>query len=289
MSRSSLLWPVPLVLLACTFLLAQPGPPGQRAFLGVAVKPATDSGDGVAIEEVMPDSPAAKAGLKQGDVVTKLDGKDVPDVSDFLRAVGARKPGDALEVQLRRGDKEQTLKATLGQRPAPGGPAAPLPMLPGDLKELIRPAFLGVQVEDLTPELRKQLKVKAEVGAVVKEVAPNSPAAAAGLQRDDVITAVDGQAVKDPADLRAAVQKAGSGKDIMLHIQRGSEQKDVRASLKAGPGLGGVLPRAPDGKAPFDIESLWDQTGKVRQLERRIEALEKRLNALEKHEAPPKK
>ncbi len=134
-------------------------------------------------------------------------------------------------------------------------------------------------MESLTPELRKQLNVKAEAGAVVMEVLPNTPAAQAGLKRDDVITQVNGQAVKDPGDLRAAVQKAGAGKDVTLHLLRGSNEKEIKVALKTGPGIGGIFPDFPDVGVPaLDIGGQ----AKIRELERRIQELEQRLNALEK-------
>src|SRR5579864_2438003 len=116
MFRSALTWPVPLMLGLCTFILAQPAQPTERPMLGVAVTPATENGEGVQIQQVTPNSPAAKAGLKQGDVVTKFEGKDVADVTDFLRDVGAKKPGQQVTLRVRRGNEELTIKATLGKR-----------------------------------------------------------------------------------------------------------------------------------------------------------------------------
>lgn len=285
MSRSALMWPVPVVLGLCAFILAQPPSPGPRPLLGVAVTPADDNGEGVQVREVLSDSPAAKAGFKDGDVITKVNGKAVTDVTEFLRAVGSKKPGDKLAVEVRRDGKDMTLKATLGNADAGGAPPVQLP----EVKELGRPAFLGVQVEDLTPELRKQLNVKTQAGAVVEEVVPNSPAAKAGLQRDDVIVAANGQTVSNPVDLRAAVQKAGAGKEIALRYERGGEMKTAKATLKGGGVPGGIVPSGEFGKMPFDIESFWDQSGKMRKLEQRVDMLEKRVRELEKQVAGQKK
>ena len=269
---------MPLLFGLCAFILAQPAQPAARPWLGVAVVPAdVMSAEGVQIREVTPDSPAARAGLKEGDVVVKVGGKTVADVPEFLRAVGSRKPGEVLALDVQRGGKDMTVKATLGQRPA--GEVAGQP----NLKELTKPAFLGVQVQELTPELRKQLKVKAQTGAVVAEVIPNSPAAKAGLQTDDVITGVNNKTVKSAADLRGMVQQAGAGKEVTLHIERGGEQKDVKASLRSGPVLfDGIRPAAPDGRLPFDIESMWDDSGRVQKLQQRVDMLEKRVRELEK-------
>jgi S1-C subfamily serine protease len=287
MSRSWFLPPVSFALVLLGALAAQPGqesPP--RGFLGIGVAPEPQTDKGILVQDVTPNSPAAKAGLKSGDVIVKWNGKPVPEVKEFLRGIAAQKPGDKVELQVLRDGKEQTLTATLAERPAAGGvpPIAP-PGIGGGAPGLRRPAYLGVGVEALTPELTKKLGVKAESGVVVTEVLPKSPAAKAGLQTDDVITAVDAQPVRDPDDLRTAVRQAGAGKDITLKIVRGKEEKTVKASLQEGPG--GFAP-LPDGRFP-EIEPLLDQSAKIRDLERRIEELRKRLEALEKQQGPPNK
>ncbi len=281
MSRSALIWPLPLVLGFCAFVLAQPAQPAPRPLLGVAVTPANENGEGVQVQQVTSNSPAAKAGLKPGNVITKVNGKDVPDVTDFLRDIGAKKPGQQVTLAVRRGNQEMTIKATLGQRPAEESGTGERPLTLPPLKELGRQsAFLGVQVEELTPALRKQLGVKAEHGAVVAEVVPNSPAAKAGLQREDVIVSANGQAVKTPAELRSAVQKAGTGKQITLRYQRGGETKEATAKLQGG--FGGLIPRLRDGIAPLDMESLWDQSAQIHKLQQRVDSLEKQVRSLEK-------
>src|SRR5207244_2180761 len=98
----------------------------------------------------------------------------------------------------------------------------------------------GVQMQDLTPELKDRLKVQADAGAVVTDVVPDSPAAKAGLKRDDVITAVDSRPVKNPMDLQGAIQTAGAGKEITLQVARGNEKLSVKATPREGvPGAPG--------------------------------------------------
>src|SRR5882724_4227738 len=93
-----------LALSLCQALTAQPAKddPAPRGFLGVAVGPATDKDDGVVIQEVIPNSPAAKAGLKNGDVMLKFNGQPVKNVEEFLHGVAARKPGEKINLQVRR-------------------------------------------------------------------------------------------------------------------------------------------------------------------------------------------
>jgi len=85
-------------------------------YLGVALEPA--SGAGVRITQVMPNTPAAKAGLKIGDVVVSVSSAAVNDPEQFQLEMGKRKPGDAVALQVRRSDEELTIDATLQQRPA---------------------------------------------------------------------------------------------------------------------------------------------------------------------------
>jgi len=182
MFRSAQLLSVVLLLGASAVLVGQPTPGGKaRPYLGIAVGPNEDTGDGVTVREVAPNSPAAKAGFKEGDIVFKLDSKDVTDVAEFLRDIGSHKPGEKVSIQVQRDGKDQTITATLGERTGAGSGKGPVPIPPGlkgDPKDLIRPsAFLGVGVEPLTEERRKELGVKAEVGVVVTDVIKDSPAA----------------------------------------------------------------------------------------------------------------
>ena len=110
---------------------------------------------------------------------------------------------------------------------------------------------------------------------------PNSPAARAGLKRDDVITAVDERPVKAPADLSDAVQKAGPGKEVALRVVRGKEKLTIKATLREG--AFGYFLTPGEGRFPtVDVESIFDQGRRIRELEHRVAELEKRLRALEK-------
>jgi len=272
-----------VALSICPTLAGQPATDNaqKHAYLGVGVAPATDKSDSVLIQEIAPGSPAAQAGLKNGDTVVKLNGQNVRGVQEFIDSIAAKKPGDKVSIQVRRDGKEQTLSATLADRPAqerliPGQPG-------GEILGRM-PAFLGVRVEALNADRIKKLNVKGDMGVAVVDVVPNSPAAKAGLQRDDVILAVDGQAVKNPQDLRNDVQRAGTGKDVTVRIQRGAEEKMLHALLQDGPVA--MLPWHDGGHFPStDVESLWDHHGQMMEMQRRIDALERRLNELEKKQS----
>jgi S1-C subfamily serine protease len=259
---------------------AQAQPPARppRVALGVMVEPTRDADRaGLVVRQVEPDSPAAKAGLRAGDTITKVEDKEVKDFEGLVNTLARHKPGDSLTFQVLRDGKEQDLKVTLGERPA---------LLPGPRSEPAerRAAFLGVQTQRLTPELRDRLGLGADAGVIVTDVVANTPAAKAGLKPDDVITAVDGKNITDPAQLREAIQRAGAGKQVTLSLVRGKEKQEVKAELQEAPsdvGLGPrpmPLPGFPPGEFPGPA---FDGQRHVQRLERRIEELEKRVRELE--------
>jgi serine protease Do len=249
-----------------------------RPYLGVAITPAEN---GVAVREVTPDSPAAKAGLKSGDQIRKVDDADVKDPDNFLQTVASKKPGDKLSLHVTRDGQEQTITVTLGERPAtprtpPGGPP---PQLWGP-ESGQRPAFLGVQTQPLTPDVSKRLDITTK-GVLVTEVLPKSPAANAGLKTDDVITAIDNNPIEDPGQLREAVQRVGPGKDAAIQVTRGKENLNLTVKLGEAPTGGFPMPGS-DRFPSMDFGSLMDAGRKIQQLERRIDELEKRIKELEK-------
>jgi serine protease Do len=246
---------------AALLVVGQPPVAPARPYLGILGEPAPAGAaqPGVFAREVDPGSPADKAGLKVGDEITKVGDKEVKDFDDLVNTLAKHKPGDKLAFHVLREGKERDLTVTLGERQPPraGRPVR------------IRPtAFLGVRTELLTPAEKTRLGVTADEGAVVMEVVPGSPAAQAGLQRDDVITTVNGKPVTDPMALRAAVSDAGAGKEVTLKVLRGRESKEIKAKLEESPADVLAPPAFEDGNP-------------LRRLERRLDRLEKRVQELE--------
>jgi putative serine protease PepD len=110
---------VPIDLAATSAAAIVQGKPIQTAYLGVTPSLTTTGGqDGALIQEVAPDSPAAQAGLRPGDLVTSIDGQAVPNYSEMVASIRAHKPGDKVTLNVSRGGNETTITATLTQRPA---------------------------------------------------------------------------------------------------------------------------------------------------------------------------
>jgi C-terminal processing protease CtpA/Prc len=266
---------------------------GMHPYLGVAVSPTPGDSEeqGVMVREVDPGSPAARAGLMKGDVITRVNGREVENPHALVDVLARHRPGESVTFHVMRGDREQKLPVTLGER------RQAFSREPGDRAEEGNAgtqkgmAFLGVEavgMDELTPRFKQRMGITHEEGAVVLEVMPDSPAAKAGVRHGDVITEVNGQKVEDSGQLREAVRKAGVGKQVRLEVMRGSQKKELDARLEEAPvegfrmlPLGGVLREGTTPLPGTGVESRRAQR-EIERLQRRIERLEQRLNELEK-------
>jgi S1-C subfamily serine protease len=267
---------------------AQPPRP-PRAALGVMVAPAPEGAEkpGLLVGDVPPTSPAAQAGIRRGDLIVKAGDRDVRNMADIMAVLAQHQPGDKVEVKVIRDGQEKNLSVTLGDRFASLPPSSEGPSRPQ------APAVLGIQTQNLTPGLKNQLGVKADHGVLVAEVGPNTPAAKAGLQQEDVITAVNGKKVANAEELREAIRQAGVGKKVSVSAERAKEQKEFTVQLEAAP-AGGLLERQPlppfrqDGPFPgpgFPGGVFLDQN-RMEQLEKQVRDLENRVRELEKRQTP---
>jgi serine protease Do len=171
---------------------------------------------GALVSQVTPDSPAAKAGLKSGDVVDQLNGHKVVDSSLLQIAVSQRKPGDKVELGILRNGQPMTLSATVGEYHKPGTEVAENE---SDGRGAGNTGKLGLAFDDLNADTRQQLNAPADLhGAVVANVRPGSPAEDAGLQPGDVVVEVNRKPVASAQELASAVKAVPAGKDILLLV-----------------------------------------------------------------------
>ncbi len=174
---------------------------------------------GVAITQVEPNSPAEKAGLKAGDIVTALNGTPVKSANELRLRISQTAPGTTVKLGVVREDGSTAeLPVTLAQLPSRderGGPSQ------SSRRGGRGGAMEGVEVEELTPRVARQLGIPRDVtGVVVADVDPSSPAAAAGLRPGDVIQRVNRQPVESVADFNRLVRQA-EGKPVLLLVNRG--------------------------------------------------------------------
>jgi S1-C subfamily serine protease len=243
--------------------------PETRPYVGILVGPADEDARGAIVRDVVPDGPAAKAGLKKGDLIVKCGKHDIADPKALVDCLASHKPGDKVPVTVMRDGKEETCNVTVAERPVARAAG------------LEKGAFLGVWSQDLTAEMKDKLGVAADMGAVVMEVMEDSPAAKAGLKVDDVITAVNDDAVANPQDLQAAVRKVGTGHACTLKVLRGKESLELKARLDE-------LPLRFSGLRDFDHWPEMDHGRHLtvppaieKELQRRFEELQKRIRELE--------
>jgi serine protease Do len=196
-----------------------------RGYLGVNIRNIDDetkqafeltSRDGAFVDSVEKGGPAAKAGIKAGDVIVSVNGTPIKETRQLIDRVSALAPEQKVKLEVVRDGKRESLTATLGERPgteqvAEGDQAPP---------ESAQ-ARLGVEVQDLTARLRRTYELPTEIeGVVVTDVAESSPAEDGGMRRGDVITEVNGVEIADSDAFRAAIQRIGPGALARLYVYR---------------------------------------------------------------------
>ena len=169
---------------------------------------------GAIIAELEPDTPAARAGLKRGDVILSVNGQEVTSANDLRLRISQTPPGTNVKLEISRDGKTQDVNVALGELPEKAEKTGPAEGEAGGLE--------GVEVQALTPDLAEQLQLQPGArGVVVTSVDPASQAAAAGLQRGDVIQEVNHKPVSGIEDYRRAVSAAGKGSILLLVNQQG--------------------------------------------------------------------
>jgi serine protease Do len=174
---------------------------------------------GALVGEVNANSPAEKAGIKTGDVITAVNGKKVSGNRELRLMIGSMAPGTRAQIEVNRDGQTKTLDVELAEMPAgaaeQGAAAAP--------EESAQPekamVFGGVAVADITDDVRNALNLSKDIkGAVIVEIDADSPAAKAGLREGDVIQEVNKQPVNSARDLVAISKKLKPNDKILIRV-----------------------------------------------------------------------
>jgi len=169
---------------------------------------------GVLIGDVTPNTPAASAGLKKGDVIVKLNGQAVNDNNDLRNTISQMAPGTTVKLDIWREGKTQDYNVTLGELPTEKAAAE-------GSDETGTSEIQGIEVQDVTPEILQQLNLPTGThGVVVTAVDPTSPAAAAGLNRGDVIQEINHKSVATSAQYKQ-LMSGTNGQPILLLVNSG--------------------------------------------------------------------
>jgi len=194
----------------------------RHSYMGIGISDVTPENSkffqmtkasGAVITQVEPNAPGAKAGLRVGDVITKVDGHEVSDAGELQVEIGQKQPGEKVELQVMRDGKNLTLPVTVEEFGKGKG---------SDEEGVSTPegkARWGIGLGDLNSEIRAQVQAPDDVhGAVVARVQPGSPADNAGLAAGDVIQSVNRKPMQSAADVKAALSKIPNGEDALVLI-----------------------------------------------------------------------
>ncbi len=186
---------------------------------------------GAIVAQVSADSPAARAGLKQGDVIRTFDGREVDNSSSLQVEVSQVAPGSKIHLGVLRNGVPSTVDVTVGEYNANSTQVAA-----NEGKDGQNNGKLGLAVGDLTSDARQQLQVPASVqGAVVEQVRPASPADDAGLQPGDVILEVNRKPTDSAKQFVGQVYGSGEGDILLLVWSKGNASyRTVRAEGQNG-------------------------------------------------------
>lgn len=175
---------------------------------------------GALVSDVVKDSPAEAASLKRGDIVLKYDGKDVDKMNDLSRLVGMTPVGKEVELLVLREGKEINVNVKIGEMKEEKEAA-----------EEKGETDLGMNVQDITPEIARYYSLEDTAGVIVAGVEEDSPAADAGIARGDIIKEINRMPVKNLSDYRKAL-RTSKGKTILFLVKRGDSTLYISVRIK---------------------------------------------------------
>ncbi|HTU24397.1 MAG TPA: PDZ domain-containing protein [Pirellulales bacterium] len=294
----------------------------NAGYLGIIGDDRQENGKGVRVTRSDAGGPAAKGGMKVGDLITAIDDQPVKSMEEMAEIMSRLHAGSNVKFSIERNSESQDLQVRLERRPpvekrlvpdfgkqpedapAPGagpalGPAAPVDSM---ILNSRRPK-MGIKTDNLTAFIREQFRVPGSyvAGVFVTYVDPESPAGKAGLPTNSIITSVDGLPIDSPDTLAALVHRAGPGQTLRVTyyyrdhesvapvtLAGGPPQPPApgpQATTRAKPLAPGATPAQPPGFVP---EGDDDSAGPMKTAEAPpadIEALQRRIAELEKRVA----
>jgi serine protease Do len=202
-----------------------------RGWLGVSIQPVTpdlaqsfglSSEKGALVSEILPESPAEKAGIKAGDIILEFEGKEIREMNELPRLVAATPVGKKASVRLLRDGKVETVLVGIDK------------LKDGEDKEQggTSPDGLGMTVRELTKDLAAKLRLKDASGVVVTELKPDGLAQEAGVARGDIIREINGRKIATQDDYEKAVVAHKKGSVMRLLIRRGDSSLFIAVKVE---------------------------------------------------------
>jgi serine protease Do len=202
-----------------------------RGYLGITIQNLTlelaksfgmKDQKGILVAQVTEDSPAEKAGIKQGDVIIEFNGQPVDQVGTFRNQVALKIPGSKENITIFRHGERRVLSVTIGRLPDGELTVA------GGSHNLEK---LGLTVQNLTPELARQFGLDGEKGVVVIQVVPGSPAALAQIKPGGIILEVNRKPIKNTEELKKAMAGMPENSAVLLLVKEGKYARYVALQM----------------------------------------------------------
>jgi serine protease Do len=202
-----------------------------RGWLGISIQDITEdiaksmsykSKNGVLVTDVFKDDPADKAGIKVGDIITEINGKAIKDTHDLLLTTASLHVGEKATIKIIRDSKAISFSITVAERK--------------DKPEIAltkgTSGYFGINVQEITKDLAKQLGISHNAGLIVTNVEEGSPADNVGIQQHDIIIQVNKVRVSSLKQYTAEMTKAAEKKNVVLLIKRGNSNFFVALNLE---------------------------------------------------------
>ncbi|NIA08940.1 MAG: Do family serine endopeptidase, partial [Nitrospiraceae bacterium] len=199
-----------------------------RGWLGVVIQDIDENlaesfglkkAEGALVSDVSGGSPADKAGLKQGDIIVRLNGKKVDNVGELRNEIALTAPGTKITIEVLRGKRHKVLNVTIGEQPA----YRSMGMM--SQHKILRK--LGFVVRELTPDLAQQFGYREGQGVLVTEVEPGSPASHLGIRPGNLIEEVDRKRIHNMGEFLRALRISNKTKIVLLRIRDGEFSRYV--------------------------------------------------------------
>ncbi len=199
-----------------------------RGWLGVMIQKITpdlaesfnlDRTEGALVGDVIPNSPAERAGIKRGDVIVRFDRHEVKTMESLPKIVGSTTPGKAVKVEVIREGKKKVLDVTIA-------------ILKDEEIKVAALDPMGIQVQDITPDIAQSLNLGDVEGVLVSDVTPGEAGGESGLKRGDIISEVNRNKVKNTSDYNRIAGKLKRGDTALMLVKRGGTTIYIAVKLK---------------------------------------------------------
>jgi predicted metalloprotease with PDZ domain len=254
---------------------ANPQAVGEPGYLGIVGDDRLERGRGIRVLETLPNGPALRGGLQEGDLIVRVNDKPVATMQDMGDRLKSTLAGDQVKFIVERRGVLYELTITLGRRPLAKDRQFRTLRPVDNPPRRERPMLLGVRTVPVSDQMRRILSLPTSQGALVSEVVKGSPAERAGIRPNTLLLAIDRNTVRAPADLASAVAAAGAGRTIAVLSYQFGRYQTRNIKLGGRPQREFVPP--PEPKPP-----VVEPGERVKRLEKELAESKRRIAELEK-------